>query len=748
VVEDPLCNCVINLPDIDPATGWTFTIDPTGVLAMAVDQVNISLTSGDCPTPMIVINDGTPTASIAFPASPCAALTSGPIEFTVTAAINDPPTDDCVTYRVNYASVRDPVKIVLVLDISGSMWGDVYSTSPTPLSRWQVLNNAVNSFLTKVEEYDADSDLVGLTYFTTDIVPSNAPLGDNMISSVGSQSQVQTDLTGRDPLNLTAMGKGLSKGKQIIGGNTDDDHKKVIVLFTDGLQNVAPLAQTVDIGGGETVTFLGPQADDIRLNDAGPLTSADSIYYYCVAMDYGPGTPTLLQQLAAANGGDHMNTYNGLEAEDAQLMTFYDNILTAIFNGGSPQIVAYKNGQLENGVQNFEFDINDHISQILFELNFAPGDSLMFTKIEKDGIDLTSAFSFHKIPNGNYIIRSLKLPYDEAETDFSVKGKWKVIVSGTSSNPFKLKCFVDDHKFEYACSTNKHSYIVGDTITFNSRLSYAGNKLSNKDNKVKVLLVKPGDDIGHLMAVYATPDFQPDSLGDKSAVSHKLNELLKDESFLGALTADDRLVELEQDENGNFTGIYTDTELSGVYQAVWLIEAEDKYMGKFIRTTVQTIVFNFGVLDPDETDLDIDVSQVNNTQTFVITLKPKNKFGYFLGPGFSSFLKLNLDTIRGVKTEIVDNLDGSYTYTISDLPADISPNDVCFTIFNEQIGCESYCHPVTIWYYIILLVILLVIILIKKIKANWFKIIMWIIFIVWLVYIVLRYLKIICYEFL
>ena len=100
---------------------------------------------------------------------------------------------------------------------------------------------------------------------------------------------------------------------------------------------------------------------------------------------------------------------------------------------------------------------------------------------------------------------------------------------------------------------------------------------------------------------------------------------MKDESFLSALTADDRLVELEQDENGNFKGIYTDTELSGVYQAVWLIEAEDKYMGKFVRTTVQTIVFNFGMLDPDETDLDIDVSQIDNTQTFVITVKPKNK---------------------------------------------------------------------------------------------------------------------------
>lgn len=729
---DDMCNCIITLADIDPTMGFTLSIDQVhNVLNQAVSNVSISIMSTSCTHSSIIINDGTPTGSIVFPANPDASIADCVIEFTVTASESDPPTDDCVKYKVQYQSQADPIKLVLVLDISGSMYSPVYSPSGTGLSRWEVLNNAVNAFMTKLEIIDKPGDLIGLTYFTTTVVESNDPsLGDNMISSDGSQAIIQTDLAGRHPLNMTAMGLGLQKGNFIIDNNSTNG-KEVILLFTDGLQNVAPFVNTIG-----TVTNIG--TDEFNPDK--------SVHCYCIAMDItGGAVPPVLSGLASANGGFAYKTANGTEST---LMDEYDAIFTEIYSGNSPQIVAEYRDKLGNKTKTFSFNINDDITNIIFELNYMPGDSIGFNKIEKDGIDLTSSFSLHKIDNGNYTIRSLNLPYREAEKKISSKGKWNITVSGTSTNPFKLKCFVDDHSFDYDCSIGQSSYTVGETITFNSQLSFNGNVIKDPNSKVSVILLKPGDDIGNLLATYATPGLPTDSLGDISPANQKLIELFKDESFVNALTEEDQLIDLVQDENGQFSGEFSNTKLSGVYRAIFMIQAEDKYNGKFVRTTRKDVVLKFGQLDPDETVFDIDVSQGDTGQTFVITVKPKNKFGYYLGPGFSSLLKLNLDTLGGIVSEVKDNLDGSYTYTVKNVPEKISDKDVCIIIFNEKIGCESDCYPVTKWYYVILLIILLIIIFIRKIKAKWFKILMWIILIVWIVYIVLRYLEIICYKFL
>ncbi|MBI9068193.1 MAG: VWA domain-containing protein [Salinivirgaceae bacterium] len=757
----------ITLPDINPASGLVFTIplstDPQYAGA-SISQITLD----NCAEPSIIINIGTGTIEFPTDATIC---NGDKIEFTAHAILNDPgppPVDfeDLVHFTISYQ--RQAVKLAIVLDISGSMHSPVYNGISYGESRWQVLKNAVSSFLTKYEEVDGPTDLVGLTYFTTDIVPSDPPLGDALISSTGSQAIVYNDMDTRTPLNLTAMGKGLQKAKDdLLGGNNNDNYKKIVLLFTDGMQNVNPLAHTEESTPGNFITYLGPEADNYKLNVAG-IAKADSIYYYSIAMNTGAGVPIVLQDLAEKNGGEAYFTSVGVygtcdppsAAQDCDLMNDFDQALEKILYGGSPQLLSRDLSHLENGVKTFNLDVNDHISKIIFEIDYNKGDDIKFSKINKGDYNLTNYFDYKFSQDSVFVIASLKLPAKYEKDIISSKGTWDITVKGSSDNNFAFKCFVDDHYFNYTCSTGKNIYTVGDVLEFSTHLSFAGIPLINENNKVNVVLLKPGDDIGHLLATYATPTNQQDSIDPSSLAQQKLNDLLStDSSFYNALKANDLLIELNSDGKGNYSGDFTETELTGVYQAYFFIYAVHPKFGNFIRTQKHSLVLKFGQLDAEETEMDIDVTPDDKFQTFIVNVKPKNKFGYFIGPGYLSFIKLNIDSVR-VKisdkkdsgslkiTDKKDNLDGSYSYTISNVPNDISPDDVQIFIMGEKLADANTCYPLTKWYYIILLVIILIIYLIKKIKSKFLTFLMWFILVVWVIYIILRYLEIICYPFL
>lgn len=730
--------CIIILPSIDPTLGYTFTVpldDPNAF----IESVN-----SDCPD---LVDVDYENGTITFPPDPnfCSGYlnTEGYIEFTVYAKVADPLEEDSLTFRIKY--FRNPIKLVLVLDISGSMRSPVFDGIGYGDTRWNVLKNAVASFLTKYDEFQQNNDKVGLTYFTTDIVESNPPLGDNLIPASGSAATILADLNLREPLSLTAMGKGLVKGKDdIIGGNTNDDHKKVVFLFTDGLQNVPPLANTIEVSPGEWVTFIGAQTDNYRLNDEG-IQSADSIFYYCVAMSIGADVPMLLADLANHNGGRAINTTLGTDLE-MSLIDYYDEVLTDISTGGSPQIVAQNVLTGLNGSESVNFDINAHISKIVFELNHRSNDSVKISKIEKDGFDLTEHFKPSSYPNTNFVIASSNLPLSHQNEQITSKGIWKVTVSGTASRDIVLKAFVDDHLFKYSCSTQNHLNTVGEPINLSTKLSFGGNALANQGDKVSVLVLKPGDDIGHLLATYETPNSHVDTIDSGTPFQQKLIDLLYgDTAFYNSLIANEYLVELTPDGAGAFAGQYFDTQLTGVYETIFLINAEHSGLGKLIRTQKKSVVYKFGELDSEESEINVEVKPGDKGQNFTIKVRPKNKFGYYLGPGFISYVNIDLTSTGGNLREKIDNLDGSYTILITEVPNNVKPEDLSINILDEELELV-HCMPVTIWCMVILIVLILLAYRYKQNKVAY--VVLRILIVLWVIIILLRYFEIICIDFL
>jgi len=739
-------NYTITLPPQSNTETYNFTLPLYGSLSAADITVTVPESSCSCTS----ITTSGITVSFENPNIP----PFGPefITFTIKALRKDGSLNwDEQKYQ--FKIKRKDIKLILVLDQSGSMALNVYGTSD---SRWVTLQNAVASFLNKLEDDSQLNDSLGLTYFSTDVsdqttippaIISNDVFGFwNTISgnTISASTLVVTDMNAHGPTNMTAVGKGLLNAKTKVNSETDiSKTKRVILLFTDGLQNTPPL---VNDNGQPVLTT----PTETLLNDLTyPIGTCDdnSIRYYVVTTLATGDDVDYLVNLANDNCGFYQSVF--LDDGLVDLTDLYDNNFQTMLYGNSPQIVSSQTGQLTNGKAEFEFKINDYLSNILFELNFKTGDQFRITSIEKDGKILTGFFKNKDIPSANFLMRTLDLPVKYEKDLLSSKGLWKVTVEGQSQNPFKIKCFVNDHLFNYYCTSDKSSYTVGDTVLFKTRLLIGNDTLSGTTSKVKILLLKPGDDIGNLLATYATPDAHTDTADIATPAEQKFIDLLyNDSTFLNALTANENVIELTAGEDGIFTGVYTNTNLTGVYHALFMIDAEDSNMGDLVRTKLLSLRFKFGLLDPNETTVNIDVNQGDKWKNAVITIRPKNKFGYYMGPGFMNKINLKINAKQGIIKDKIDNLDGSYTFKIENIPDDVNPADFPVIVYGEQIIPSETCYPVTVWYYIILILLILIIILIRKLKGKFFKILMWLLLTVWVIYIILRYLDLICYKFL
>jgi chitodextrinase len=481
---------------------------------------------------------------------------------------------------------RDPVKVALVLDISGSMGWPIPGGTEI---RWNVLKDAVELFVEKLEIEQQVGDEIALTYFTTYVIQPNSPIGSNFIEitpdetlpiSDRSYSIIKADMEPpRDPLYATAMGLGMLDGKSKLGNNDPSTVRKIALLFTDGLQNVNPKVNS------DGITF---NTVPDKLNDC-PCNELDSVYYYPIGLGSSTLVPAILAEIADANGGIALSITTG-ESTEPEIHNFFQNQFTNMLEGGSPQIVGRKIGDLSSGDIQHSFKINNIVTRVFFEL-IHDEDANIEISIKKDGIDLgtnliETSGDFYKIINVEFPIITDTVIYGG--------GEWEVTVSGESANQYYLTCFTNDHFLKYPSNLDASIYKTGDTIKFISYLKYAGEPLTSENDSVSVVLIKPGDDIGHLLATYATE--LTDTLIDYTDdAQNKLTTLLNnDESFYAALLPEEQVINLENNGNGEFSGYFINTNVTGVYQALFLIKGEIPSIGNFERIKQLSAVMEFG----------------------------------------------------------------------------------------------------------------------------------------------------------
>ena len=108
-------------------------------------------------------------------------------------------------------------------------------------------------------------------------------------------------------------------------------------------------------------------------------------------------------------------------------------------------------------------------------------------------------------------------------------------------------------------------------------------------------------------------------------------------------------------------------------------------------------------------------------------------------------IKCSVNPKQGVLKSSKDNLDGSYTFVIKNIPHSIQP-DLSITVMGELLLQGFPKPPIHFWQYIIL-ILLLVILLIRyiylKSGMNWLKIVVWIFLILWILLLILQKLGVI-----
>lgn len=140
------------------------------------------------------------------------------------------------------------VDIVLVLDVSGSM--DVPINGYGSQNKINALKDAVNGFIDKVAEKSPNSSIAVVKFAGEE----KTKTGNDKYESRGyyyNYSQTVIDLTAAgtgaaalkdavnalDPDGSTAADYGMNRAKSIIDSVKNNDHQKVVIMFTDGEPN-------------------------------------------------------------------------------------------------------------------------------------------------------------------------------------------------------------------------------------------------------------------------------------------------------------------------------------------------------------------------------------------------------------------------------------------------------------------------------------------------------------------------------
>lgn len=141
-----------------------------------------------------------------------------------------------------------PVDIVLVLDVSGSMDDPINGYGSQ--DKIDALKTAVNGFIDKVAEKSPNSNIAVVKFAGKE----KTETGNDKYRSWGyyyNYSQTVIDLTAAgtgaaalkdavialDPDGSTAADYGMNRAKSIIDSVKNNDHQKVVIMFTDGEPN-------------------------------------------------------------------------------------------------------------------------------------------------------------------------------------------------------------------------------------------------------------------------------------------------------------------------------------------------------------------------------------------------------------------------------------------------------------------------------------------------------------------------------
>ena len=459
------------------------------------------------------------------------------------------------------------------------------------------------------------------------------------------------------------MGPALLTARNFLfPGGTDNGHKKAMLLFTDGEQNVPP---NVVVTSGSHPTVSGTditnggkiQIHTIGLGVAGSATQT----LYNIAHESG-----VAPQLGISNIANNIST----TPPDLNLASYLLQISNQLYAGSTPQFVDVKRDNFKMYGTRFgaidSFTVSKKVNTIFINFMTSVTNEARVSSITKDGQALyLNDSSVVKSIRGSgwqtFIISVANLK--KRIPSFTSDGNWKVtVITGSQrSAPYILSLTVDDHNTEMIGRTTQTKELVaGDALPLSIDFTKMGKPIVGAT--AFAIIAKPGDDLGDLLAranikVPADTSADPGNPGEQ-----KYEALLKDSSFIKKLLDSNHAVTLTYDAaQKKYVGEFNQLDVSGVYQIAYIVSDNDTTLGNIKRYAEESVYIRFPDIDADKSN--IVVTAAGNITT--ITFRPIATNNKYVGPGWGSAIILKGTSDTNLINKVVDNGDGTYTLTVN-----------------------------------------------------------------------------------
>ena len=565
-----------------------------------------------------------------------------------------------VTSAGGTLSKREPVDVMLVLDLSGSM---LSPACPGCDAKLEVLKQAVELFVRIWTAIAAPGDRLGVNYFRKDI-DEYIVAGDVLLPVLPNAAGIIADVNGQRTVraNLTAMGGGLQAA---VNRLVEAGRPRNIILFTDGMQNVNPKVMRIDASpppGEFRLEIAHDPADNdySNVNPEDPPTRLDdSLGIKVNTIGVGASQPYMqrLTEISEKTGGLSKHTI----APDNDLRRFYVEDLIDALRHNSPQLLAYRYGSIAGETTTETFTVNHSVRRVVLVLSWKKGTRMWFS-VEKDGIDISKAG--RHINGGFYSIFTLGLPARFAGREIKAGGDWLLHIHGGRGAAYEAAAIVDEVAFDFEFSTSRMVYLAGTPISLRASLRADGMPITNAE-KVTATILQPREGVANLLSVLPMPSQTGQAMEAQATPGQaKLALLLRSEEFYRRIQPSSQTVTLNSNGDGTYSGSFSSTEIPGIYTIIFTAEGESAGVGRYRRTEVLSTMVRFGKAERSESVIRISlVDKTADGWIRELIVRPKDRFGNYLGPDYGNQIKVTASP-GSVDKAYVDHGDGSYTFRI------------------------------------------------------------------------------------
>ncbi len=546
---------------------------------------------------------------------------------------------------------------VLALDHSGSM---NFPACPNPncATRLQVLHDAVELFIELWAAVGAPQDHIGVNYFQTNV--QELSIGQQRLVPLIDHAQaVISDIRSQTASNLTAMGGGIQSAFNLLQAAGNDRH---IILFSDGMQNVNPMV--IDTGSYYHIANDGTNRPQSNIQPTSPPTRLDTTAMGLgakvdvIAIGAGGSHLQELQAIAADTSGD----FHATTAPDQMLRQFFVEQLVSSLRGFSPQLVAYRRGISGSEKTTEDFAIGHTAKQVVFKLSWQRGQRFDF-RIEKDGVDVTALGKVRQGPF--YRILALEMPAKIKGKILKPGGQWRMRIQGKKGTAYEAAAIVDETRLKYDLAFGSKNYRVGKALDLSLRISAEGKPIAD-DLQVTATVYVPPQSVGTLLSMQPLPDRPPNKALEPQLTpgQRKLALLLQDARHWRSLQPVERRIALKRDAEGVYRATLTSATVPGIYRVVVHVTGKRPDLGLISRTAAISTMVHFGKADLRFSDLWIQqLKQKGRLPGKALYVRPRDKFGNFLGPDFGNKIQATLSK-GSAAGEAEDRGDGAYIIPI------------------------------------------------------------------------------------